>query len=697
MYMDKIFPRPEIPLLGPLCDRSALRNPKTRHANVDTIMWVHIFNPKGSQRPSPDIFISYDHGKELIDPEIEAEAQIIAQGMPPMRPTSQAPNGFLTFKQYYCRGTPEEAAAIWNSLPARENQKWRRPAKHHRREAANQVQNRSAIVSVTKTQQDTVSGFSESRTQHSTLIIVSHPQEAFHPYPPTNVNRTRAAYPSTEPCHSGCAPPLDLENRWPMLQLPHPSWSSTRSSETPQHNHSLGFPLAGPSWGITPSDPHHEERLETYHSHQIRAIRETWDIMEGYEGRGSSGEILNFIRLNFVLTMYPPVRMSRKRVGGVEISTLVEQYIDLPWNNGGPSSVARIDLRKWRDIVIERERERERESNIMIFDTTYQEADVVKWKTLISFSVRPKRQVTLQAHQGQTLNHYPSEFGNFQFIVVFFKDKNVDRMSRATTFERTYKEPMFMSPSSKLTMNCDYITPPHHTPSSALTSANGRWYYLNDQFGCWPTSFFEAQTKAPWPAPRPVNPDAVVQHSRVIAGAVWPPSHHLSSLDLTPEPRLDYPPSESIAGPSRIVTTDTNEMVSDSDTGSDVADSLASPISSTDCLDTADNFEEGSETYPINVNDTSGEDKNFIKDEEPAAAGESSTVTEALFPKIEKTCNFFFTAGAGLQSVLMITTDRSHLLTAVAAEVVLNELLSIDENSISFHGSKFNCSFKDWR
>ncbi|KAH7870067.1 uncharacterized protein C8R40DRAFT_1073529 [Lentinula edodes] len=157
----------------------------------------------------------------------------------------------------------------------------------------------------------------------------------------------------------------------------------------------------------------------------------------------------------------------------------------------------------------------------------------------------------------------------------------------------------------------------------AMTSADGRWYYLNDQFGYWPTSLFEAQTKAPWPAPRPVNPDAIVQHSRVIAGAVWPPSHHLPSLDLTPEPRLDYPPYESIAGPSRVVTMDTNEMVSDTSSVSSSADSPVSPISSTDSLDTADNFEEGSQTNPIHVDDGSGEDKNLIEDEESLGTGVS--------------------------------------------------------------------------
>ncbi|KAJ4463735.1 hypothetical protein C8J55DRAFT_610232 [Lentinula edodes] len=182
---------------------------------------------------------------------------------------------------------------------------------------------------------------------------------------------------------------------------------------------------------------------------------------------------------------------------------------------------------------------------------------------------------------------------------------------------------MFMSPSSKPIMNCDYITPSHHTPNSAMTSADGRWYYLNDQFGYWPTSLFEAQTKAPWPAPRPVNPDAIVQHSRVIAGAVWPPSHHLPALDLTPEPRLDYPPYETIAGPSRVVTMDTNEMVSDTSSVSSSAHSPVSPISSTDSLDTAGNFEEGSQTNPIHVDDGSGEDKNLIEDEESLGTGVS--------------------------------------------------------------------------
>ncbi|KAF8829638.1 hypothetical protein HHX47_DHR3000747 [Lentinula edodes] len=258
---------------------------------------------QGSQRPSPDVFISYDHGKELIDPEIEAEAQIIAHGMPPMRPTSQAPNGFLTFKQYYCRGTPEEAAAIWNRLPARENQKWRR----------------------------------------------------------------------------------------------------------------------------------------------ISEIRRTFSV-----------------------------------------------------------------------------------------GTTAQENDI----------------------------------------------------------------PSLQRPTSRGGQS---------SPNDSLT----------------PSQLFEAQTKAPWPAPRPVNPDAIVQHSRVIAGAVWPPSHHLPSLDLTPEPRLDYPPYESIAGPSRVVTMDTNEMVSDTSSVSSSADSPVSPISSTDSLDTADNFEEGSQTNPIHVDDGSGEDKNLIEDEESLGTGVS--------------------------------------------------------------------------
>ncbi|KAH7870068.1 uncharacterized protein C8R40DRAFT_1240637 [Lentinula edodes] len=256
---------------------------------------------QGSQRPSPDVFISYDHGKELIDPEIEAEAQIIAHGMPPMRPTSQAPNGFLTFKQYYCRGTPEEAAAIWNRLPARENQKWRRISEIRRTFSVGTTAQENDIPSLQRPTsrggQSSPNGhcllafrvensrfhpdYFLSRLHHSSSVTTHnesphiphpqllHPQEAFHPYYPTNVNGTSTADSSTEPCHSGCAHPLELENPWPMLQLPQPSWSSTRSSETPQHSHSLGFPLAGPSWGVTPSDFHHEQRLETYHSHRV--------------------------------------------------------------------------------------------------------------------------------------------------------------------------------------------------------------------------------------------------------------------------------------------------------------------------------------------------------------------------------------------------------------------------------------------
>lgn len=133
------------------------------------------------------------------------------------------------------------------------------------------------------------------------------------------------------------------------------------------------------------------------------------------------------------------------------------------------------------------------------------------------------------------------------------------------------------------------------------------------------SQLFKAQTKAPWPAPRPVNPDALIQHSRVISGAVWPPSHHLSSLDLTPEPGLDHPP---------FATIDTNEVVSDNGSISNSADSPVSPISSTDSLDTAGNLEEGSETCPIHVDNSSGEDENFIKDEEPLEAGISSTATD---------------------------------------------------------------------
>ncbi|KAJ3906578.1 hypothetical protein F5879DRAFT_945614 [Lentinula edodes] len=272
---------------------------------------------QGSQRPSPDVFISYDHGKELIDPEIEAEAQIIAHGMPPMRPTSQAPNGFLTFKQYYCRGTPEEAAAIWNRLPARENQKWRRISEIRRTFSVGTTAQENDIPSLQRPTsrggQSSPNGtcprsqcynffdknatghcllafrvensrfhpdyflsrlhHSSSVTTHNESPYIPHPQllhpQAFHPYYPTNVNGTSTADSSTEPCHSGCAHPLELENPWPMLQLPQPSWSSTRSSETPQHSHSLGFPLAGPSWGVTPSDFHHEQRLETYHSHRV--------------------------------------------------------------------------------------------------------------------------------------------------------------------------------------------------------------------------------------------------------------------------------------------------------------------------------------------------------------------------------------------------------------------------------------------
>ncbi|KAF9073356.1 hypothetical protein BDP27DRAFT_298840 [Rhodocollybia butyracea] len=56
-----------------------------------------------------------------------------------------------------------------------------------------------------------------------------------------------------------------------------------------------------------------------------------------------------------------------------------------------------------------------------------------------------------------------------------------------------------------------------------------------------PLPKWEPTPRAPWPISRPVNPNAYIQYSRVILGAVWPPKHHLAALsseDLLLEDRL---------------------------------------------------------------------------------------------------------------------------------------------------------------
>ncbi|KAJ3714790.1 hypothetical protein C8R42DRAFT_682316 [Lentinula raphanica] len=64
---------------------------------------------------------------------------------------------------------------------------------------------------------------------------------------------------------------------------------------------------------------------------------------------------------------------------------------------------------------------------------------------------------------------------------------------------------------------------------------DGIIYCSNNQSASQAIPQYGAQARAPWPPSRPVDPNAPIQHSRVIAGAVWPPPHHMHSLGFQRE------------------------------------------------------------------------------------------------------------------------------------------------------------------
>lgn len=75
-----------------------------------------------------DIFISYDHQlNEIIDPEIQADAQRIAKRIS-AKSGSRPSNGFMAFKHHRSEDPqsrePLKAGEDWRKLSASEKQKW---------------------------------------------------------------------------------------------------------------------------------------------------------------------------------------------------------------------------------------------------------------------------------------------------------------------------------------------------------------------------------------------------------------------------------------------------------------------------------------------------------------------------------------------------------------------------------------------
>ncbi|KAJ3993029.1 hypothetical protein F5050DRAFT_1905001 [Lentinula boryana] len=138
-----------------------------------------------------------------------------------------------------------------------------------------------------------------------------------------------------------------------------------------------------------------------------------------------------------------------------------------------------------------------------------------------------------------------------------------------------------------------------------MTSHESARYSLNNELGYWSIS-----TKAPWPASRPVDPNASIQHSRVIAGAVWPPLHYLPSLNLIEEANHSF--ESKLGGVIETNTMDQDENETVSDSNSIPAD--LSPISAASSLNNlnpsaaqSQQTEEELKTLPTKIEDDIGE------------------------------------------------------------------------------------------
>ncbi|KAJ3793409.1 hypothetical protein GGU11DRAFT_748940 [Lentinula aff. detonsa] len=227
-----------------------------------------------------DMFISYDHGKELLDPEVEAEAQRIAQEMPlSIKLASQIPNGFLTFKQYNCRGSPEQVAATWNKLSAQENQKWRRVTEIRKTLRARKIQESEKSTGQKSIAHRVESSHHEYR---STVFVVdqgkSFTVEDTLTFPDHNAVR-RPVYNGSSPVRPHHVPkinpdiqrvfhaqrPIVNSNKPPAVRTSdefapsYASSSSFRPTEIRSDNRSSGFPTDS-SWGAASFDSRHDYR-----------------------------------------------------------------------------------------------------------------------------------------------------------------------------------------------------------------------------------------------------------------------------------------------------------------------------------------------------------------------------------------------------------------------------------------------------
>ncbi|KAJ4471432.1 hypothetical protein J3R30DRAFT_3524945 [Lentinula aciculospora] len=154
----------------------------------------------------------------------------------------------------------------------------------------------------------------------------------------------------------------------------------------------------------------------------------------------------------------------------------------------------------------------------------------------------------------------------------------------------------------------------------AMGSVNGHRHYLNNRLGYWPISLYSVQAKAHWPAPRTVNPNSLVQYSRVISGAVWPPPHHLSSLAIKGDSDYSSSPTsfQSIASAIQSAAIDSAEMVPGSTSDSDSENSSA--LFHTFEEESAQE-NEGSQTLPIHVDDN---ERNLAEELEPLSISVTS-------------------------------------------------------------------------
>ncbi|KAJ3993030.1 hypothetical protein F5050DRAFT_1784767 [Lentinula boryana] len=233
--------------------------------------------------------IFYDRGKELLDPEVEAEAQRIAQEMPlSIELASQIPNGFLTFKQYNCRGTPEQVAAIWNELSAQENQKWRRVSEIRKELRARKIQENEKSTS----QKSIAHRVESSHHEHRSTAFVVDQGKSFTvedtlPFPDHNAVR-RPVYNSSSPVQPHRVPRInpDIQRvfhaQWPIVNSNKPpavrtsdefmpsyaSWSSFRPTEIRTDSRISGFPTDS-SWGAASLDSRHDYRPGIEHDDRL--------------------------------------------------------------------------------------------------------------------------------------------------------------------------------------------------------------------------------------------------------------------------------------------------------------------------------------------------------------------------------------------------------------------------------------------